>query len=76
MFHGQDGNSETAIIEFETKEEALGAQTRDQKLLKENTIEVQVGSGSTLFVTNFPATADEEYIRNLFGKVSSYTLTV
>lgn len=70
MFHGQDGNSEIAIIEFETKEEALGAQIRDQKLLKENTIEVQIGTGSTLFVTNFPATADEEYIRNLFGKVS------
>ncbi|CAL5866333.1 uncharacterized protein PFLUO_LOCUS541 [Penicillium psychrofluorescens] len=68
MFHGQDGNSEIAIIEFETKEEALGAQIRDQKLLKENTIEVQIGTGSTLFVTNFPATADEEYIRNLFGK--------
>ncbi|XHG09740.1 hypothetical protein AWENTII_012782 [Aspergillus wentii] len=66
MVAGEDGNSETAIIEFDSKDEALVAQTRDQKLLDENTIEVQLESGSTLFVTNFPPTADEAYIRNLF----------
>jgi RNA recognition motif-containing protein len=66
MLPGDDGNSETAIIEFETREEALVAQTRDQKLLDDNAIEVHLGSGSTLFVTNFPSTADESYIRNLF----------
>lgn len=32
-------------------------------------IEVLVGVGSTLFVTNFPPTADEEFIRNIFAKV-------
>ncbi|KAF7125614.1 hypothetical protein CNMCM5793_001853 [Aspergillus hiratsukae] len=66
MLPGDDGNSETAIIEFETREEALVAQTRDQKLLDDNAIEVHLGSGSTLFVTNFPSIADESYIRNLF----------
>ncbi|GFF59201.1 hypothetical protein IFM61392_00629 [Aspergillus lentulus] len=66
MLPGDDGNSETAIIEFETREEALVAQTRDQKLLDDNAIEVHLGSGSTLFVTNFPSTADESYIQNLF----------
>ncbi|EAW11617.1 U6 snRNP complex subunit PRP24 [Aspergillus clavatus NRRL 1] len=66
MLPGDDKNSETAIIEFETRDEALVAQTRDQKLIDDNAIEVHFGSGSTLFVTNFPSTADESYIRNLF----------
>ncbi|KAG2417311.1 hypothetical protein HFD88_008530 [Aspergillus terreus] len=66
MLPGEDGNSETAIIEFNSRDEALVAQTRDQKLIDENTIEVQLGSNSTLFVTNFPPTADEKYIRDLF----------
>lgn len=78
MFHGPDGNSEVSIIEFETKEEGLGALTRDQKLLDGNTIEVQLGTESTIFVTNFPPTADEGYIRDLFGKVrhASFLSTV
>lgn len=69
MLTGQDGDTEVAIIEFETKEEALGALVRDQKVFNENTIEVQVDSSSTLWVTNFPPTADEGWIRGLFGKV-------
>lgn len=35
-----------------------------------NAIEVQVGTGATLFVTNFPPTADENFIREKFAKVS------
>ncbi|KAE8390158.1 hypothetical protein BDV23DRAFT_87577 [Aspergillus alliaceus] len=66
MFPGDDGNSEVAVIEFESKDEALVAQTRDQKLIDENTIEVQIGLPSTLFVTNFPPEANEKYIRDLF----------
>lgn len=69
MLPGQEGNTEMAIIEFDSKEEALGALVRDQKLFNENTIEVQIDAGSTLWVTNFPETADEGYIRDLFGKV-------
>ena len=70
MLPGEDGNSEVAIIEFDSKDEALMAQTRDQKMIDENTIEVQLGSGSTLYVTNFPPLANEEYIQNLFRGVS------
>ncbi|GJP92434.1 pre-mRNA splicing factor [Aspergillus niger] len=66
MLSSDDGKSETAIIEFNSKDEAVVAQTRDQKIIDEHTIEVQFGSGSTVFVTNFPATADEQYIRDLF----------
>ncbi|KAJ5916694.1 hypothetical protein N7504_000709 [Penicillium tannophilum] len=68
MLPGEDGNSEVAKIEFDTKEEALSALTRDQKTFGENTIEVQSDTESTLFVANFPATADDEYFHKLFGK--------
>ncbi|KAJ5539670.1 hypothetical protein N7513_008002 [Penicillium frequentans] len=68
MLPGEDGNSEVAKIEFDTKEEALSALTRDQKSFGENTIEVQSDTESTLFVANFPATADDEYFHELFGK--------
>lgn len=58
-----------ALIEFETKEEALGALTRDQKTFNGNILEVHLDVGSTLWVTNFPPAADEAYIRGLFDKV-------
>ncbi|KAE8144311.1 pre-mRNA splicing factor [Aspergillus avenaceus] len=66
MLPGDDGNSEVAVIEFNSRDEALVAQTRDQKSIDDNTIEVQIGSCSTLFVTNFPPEADEKFIRDLF----------
>ena len=59
-------NGMSAVIEFDEKEAALFAQTRDGKELDGHQIEVQVGSGSTIFVANFPPTADEDYIRNMF----------
>ncbi|KAJ5643522.1 uncharacterized protein N7484_006029 [Penicillium longicatenatum] len=68
MLPGEDGNSLVAKIEFDTKEEALSALTRDQKSFGGNTIEVQPDTGSTLFVANFPATADDNYFHELFGK--------
>jgi hypothetical protein len=65
-----DGASATATIEFETKEDVLTAQTKDMKMFDGNPVEIQVGTGSTLYITNFPAIADEAYIRDLFGRVS------
>ena len=66
-----EGNalSATATIEFETKEDVLTAQTRDRKIFDGNSIEVQVGTGTTIYVANFPASADEAYIHHLFEKV-------
>ncbi|KAI9727791.1 MAG: Splicing factor [Cirrosporium novae-zelandiae] len=61
-----DGLSATAIIEFDSKEDVLAAKTRDLKVFDGNELEVQIGTGSTLWVTNFPPTADEAYIRRLF----------
>jgi hypothetical protein len=70
MLPGEDGNSEVAMIEFNTRDDAVAAQTRDQKIIDEHTIEVHFGSETTLFVTNFPPTADEKYIQDLFSSVS------
>ena len=64
-----DGNSITAAIEFESREDILVAQTKDLKVFRGNTIDVQIGTGTTLYVTNFPPSSDESYIRDLFGKV-------
>jgi squamous cell carcinoma antigen recognized by T-cells 3 len=65
-----EGESATATIEFDSKEDVLTAQTRDMKRFDGNEIEVHVGTGSTLYVTNYPPTADEAYIRDLFKDVS------
>jgi hypothetical protein len=73
MLRREEKNSEVAVIEFETKEEALAALTRDKKPFNdtENIIDVQIGAETTIWITNYPPTADEEYMRNLFGKVSA-----
>ncbi|MCJ1310042.1 Splicing factor [Agyrium rufum] len=63
-----DGGTTSATIEFETKEDVLAAQTRDRKFLDGNMIEVSIGTGATVWVTNFPSDADEAWIRGLFKK--------
>ncbi|PGH01534.1 hypothetical protein AJ79_07881 [Helicocarpus griseus UAMH5409] len=62
----QKGDYPSAIVEFDAREDALFAQTRDQKTLEGQTISVQLGTDTTLFVANFPPTADEAYVRDLF----------
>ncbi|EED20383.1 pre-mRNA splicing factor (Prp24), putative [Talaromyces stipitatus ATCC 10500] len=57
----------TAIVEFDSKEDAAAALTRDQKRINGQTVDVEMGSGSTVYVTNFPPTADEAFIRSLFS---------
>ena len=58
----------TAVIEFEDHDAALAAQTRSRKDFDGHTIHIQLGSGSTIFVSNFPPEADEAYIKNLFNR--------
>jgi squamous cell carcinoma antigen recognized by T-cells 3 len=58
----------SAVIEFDDKQAALFAQTRDGKDFDGQILQVQLGSGSTIFVSNFPPTADEGYIRDLFDR--------
>jgi len=61
----------TATIEFESKEDVLSAQTKGMKSFDGHTIEIQIGTGTTLWVTNYPPEADEAYVRNLFKEVCS-----
>ncbi|OAX81674.1 hypothetical protein ACJ72_03988 [Emergomyces africanus] len=61
------GDLPSAVIEFDTREDALSAQTRDQRTFEDQTISVHIGANTTLFVTNFPPTADEAYVRDLFS---------
>ena len=62
-----DSNLEsTATIEFASQEDVLTAQTKSMKTFADRSIDVQVGTGTTLFVTNYPPQADETYIRSLF----------
>lgn len=63
-----DGRSATASIEFDSKEDVLTAQTKNMKTLDDRAIEVQIGSGSTLYVCNFPPVADETWIREKFKR--------
>ncbi|KAL9004937.1 MAG: hypothetical protein Q9188_002256 [Gyalolechia gomerana] len=63
----EHSDSATATIEFETRSDSLAAQTQDKKDFDGQEIEVQIGSGSTVWVTNFPPTADESWIRDKFG---------
>lgn len=65
-----ENESATATIEFDSKEDVLTAQTKDMKTFDGKAIEVQVGNGSTLFVTNFPPTTDEREILEMFAKVT------
>ena len=63
-----DGESAIASIEFDLKEDVLTAQTKDMRMFDGRPIEVKVGSGSTLYVCNFPPTADEAWIRAKFDQ--------
>ncbi|KAK8117600.1 uncharacterized protein PG998_005881 [Apiospora kogelbergensis] len=62
----KDGGSSMALIEFETPEEMRSALLRDNKYFDSSQISVKPGAGLTIFVSNYPAIADEDYIRNLF----------
>ena len=61
-----DNQSSTALIEFQTPEEAQSALLRDGKYFVDKQIQVIPGTGLTLYVTNFPPTTDDLQLRNLF----------
>lgn len=55
-----------SLVEFRSPEEAQSALLRDGKYFGQQQITVKPATGCTLFVTNYPPEADEQYIRNLF----------
>jgi RNA recognition motif-containing protein len=64
----EDGLSSTALIEFRSPEEVQSAMIKDGKYFGDKQIHVETGTGLTLYVTNYPPTADEAYMRELFAE--------
>ncbi|KAI1819359.1 putative pre-mRNA splicing factor [Xylaria intraflava] len=62
-----DDKSASALIEFRSPEEANSALLRDQKYFHQSQLSVQPGTHLTVFVSNYPPTADDGYIRRLFS---------
>lgn len=57
----------TAIVEFETTEEADYALSKEAKGFEGHSISIERGESTTLYVANYPTTADEAWLRKLFA---------
>jgi hypothetical protein len=57
---------------WRVKDAVPGALTKDKKRLQDQEISVHLAWKSTLYVTNFPESADDAFIREIFGKVRLY----
>ncbi|KAJ4294663.1 Splicing factor [Collariella sp. IMI 366227] len=55
-----------ALVEFRSPEDARSALLRDNKYFGDHVIQVTAATDCTLFVTNYPPEADEQYLRGLF----------
>ncbi|KAK4133901.1 splicing factor-like protein [Trichocladium antarcticum] len=55
-----------ALVEFRNPEDARSALLRDGKYYNDSVVRVTAATDCTLFVTNYPADADEHYLRRLF----------
>ncbi|KAK0615182.1 hypothetical protein B0T17DRAFT_619986 [Bombardia bombarda] len=62
----QPGAPAVALIEFRSPEDARSALLRDGKYFLDQPVQVTAATDCTLFVTNYPPEADEQYIRDLF----------
>ncbi|TGJ82384.1 hypothetical protein E0Z10_g6397 [Xylaria hypoxylon] len=62
-----DHKSSSALIEFRSPEDADSALLRDQKYFNQSQLSVKPGTRLTVFVSNYPPTADEAYLRRLFA---------
>lgn len=62
----ENRNSITALVEFSSSSEAESALLRDQKYFGDHQIQVGSGHDLTVYVTNYPPAADEQYIHALF----------
>ncbi|KAK7469083.1 Splicing factor [Stygiomarasmius scandens] len=57
-----------ATVEFLDRDAVPAALTKDKKRIHEQEIAVHLAWQSTLYVTNFPESTDDAYIRDIFGK--------
>ncbi|EHS64663.1 uncharacterized protein PGTG_21014 [Puccinia graminis f. sp. tritici CRL 75-36-700-3] len=60
-----------ATVEFEDRASVLPAQTKDKKMLDGVEVAVSLAWRSTLYVTNFPEDANDEWIRSKFSQFGS-----
>ncbi|KAG6903150.1 hypothetical protein C0995_004697 [Termitomyces sp. Mi166 len=60
-----------ATVEFFDRNSVPVALTKDKKKLREQEVAVHLAWKSTLYVTNFPESADDAVIRDLFGQTSA-----
>ncbi|KAI9730629.1 MAG: Splicing factor [Claussenomyces sp. TS43310] len=61
-----DGLSATALIEFRSGDDVQSALLRNEKYFGDKQIRVAEAIALTLYVTNYPPTADENYMHKLF----------
>jgi RNA recognition motif-containing protein len=65
-FFKRDEGYTSASVEFDTHQDALYAQTRAAKPFNGQSIEIEFSRECTIFVANYPPTADEKGLRSLF----------
>ncbi|KAF9013425.1 hypothetical protein BDQ17DRAFT_1386973 [Cyathus striatus] len=61
-------NTVVATVEFFDRDDIPVALTKDKKRIRDQEISVHMAWKSTLYVTNFPESSDDTFMRNLFGK--------
>jgi hypothetical protein len=64
-------NMLAATVEFVARDSVPAALTKDKKRVHNHEINVHLAWQSTLYVTNFPESADDNSVRKLFGQVHS-----
>jgi RNA recognition motif-containing protein len=59
-------DSAIALVELGTPDDARSALLRDGKYFGDHAVQITPATDCTLFVTNYPPEADEQYLRDLF----------
>ncbi|KNZ44313.1 hypothetical protein VP01_929g5 [Puccinia sorghi] len=67
VIHKTSPDDIVATVEFEDRASVLPAQTKDKKTLDGVEVAVSLAWRSTLYVTNFPQDANDEWIRSKFS---------
>ncbi|KAI8941090.1 hypothetical protein NX059_002329 [Plenodomus lindquistii] len=62
----EEKDSVTAVVEFEASEEADYALSKEAKGFEGHNISIERGESTTLYIANYPAHADEAYLRKLY----------
>jgi squamous cell carcinoma antigen recognized by T-cells 3 len=70
-----DNEIHSYVVEFKDAEEAQYALSRNEQDFDGAIITVKLNSGNTLYVTNYPASADESWIRELFVRYGEIVST-